>query len=155
MGSDNFAFCNYFIAKPLFWKKYFEFIDKEMSEINITTQKDEELAKSVDGAANYSRDADLSMNPYIIERLFSLFVILNKGKFKIISFKHDEKSYLKKFGEKIGFYLWRLKVLKGTFLKTKDERYFIQWQKNRNLGFKNRINGIVAKMDDPDVYLYK
>lgn len=155
MGSENFAFCNYFIAKPAFWEKYFDFIDKEMSDLYLMAQVDNELVKSVDGAAHYSRDADVSMNPFIIERLFSLFVSFNKNKFKIISFKHDEKSYVKKFGERFGMYLWGLKNLKEIYLKSKDEKFYAQWLKIRNIGFKNRINGVVAKMDDPEVYLYK
>jgi hypothetical protein len=155
MGPDNFAFCNYFVAKPVFWEKYFDFIDKEMSEMYLMAKEDEELAKSVGSSAHYSRDADVSMNPFIIERLFSLFVTFNKDKFKIISFKHDEKSYVKKFGERFGMYLWKLKLLKEMYLKSKDEKFYAQWLKIRNIGFKNRINGVVAKMDDPEVYLYK
>jgi hypothetical protein len=155
MGSANFAFCNYFVAKPVFWVKYFQFIDKEMSELYLMAQKDEELAKSVNSTANYSRDALLSMNPFIIERLFSLFVSLNQNQFKIMNFRHDEKSYVRKFGERCGLYLWRLKVLKEFYLKTKDERFYEQWQKIRDIGFRNHMNAVVSKMDDPEVYLYK
>jgi hypothetical protein len=97
----------------------------------------------------------VSINPFVIERLFSLFVTLNKNKFKITSFDHNEKCYVKKFGERFGLYLWKLKLLKEMYLKSKDEKFYAQWLKIRNIGFKNRINGVVAKMDDPEVYLYK
>jgi hypothetical protein len=154
MGSTNFAFCNYFIAKPIFWEKYFHFIDSEINSIYICAQKDEQLKKSLEKSANYSRDVKLSINPFIIERLFSLFVKINQGKMNIVNYPYDENKYIKKFGIKLGVYLWRLKILKDLYLKTNNDKYYIHWQKLRNEGFRNGLMGVVMRIDDPEVYLY-
>jgi hypothetical protein len=154
MGSTNFAFCNYFIAKPIFWEKYFHFIDSEINSLYIYAQEDEQLRESLENSANYSRDAKLSINPFVIERLFSLFVKINNDKMNIVNYPYDENKYIKKFGIKLGVYLWRLRILKDVYLKTNNDKYYIHWQKLRNEGFKNGLIGIVLRIDDPEVYLY-
>lgn len=70
MGLDSFAFCNYFVATPRFWDKYFKFVEGALSSLETEVAKRSEVGTIYSGSAGYGRDPSLTMRPFVIERLF-------------------------------------------------------------------------------------
>jgi len=86
--ADNICFSSYFVATKKFWIEYIKFLKIIKQSLESLTGECRDLYL---GSANYSRDKDLNMFPFIIERLFSTFLTMNN--FKVYSKPYDYSVY--------------------------------------------------------------
>ena len=114
MDKNTFAFCNYFVAMPSFWNSYFAFVDKVITLLDQEVAKGSEVRVIFAGTGSYHRDGNITMKPFVIERLFSTFI--QHHQFKVASFNYGKNFYEVKFGGKFGEFLFQLSALKNTAL---------------------------------------
>ena len=70
MHSDNNIFCNYFVAKPKFWKVWLKTCEMIWSECELNTSH---LAKELNSPAT-GHDSDAPIKTFIIEKIASLLL---------------------------------------------------------------------------------
>jgi hypothetical protein len=84
MDDNIFAFCNYFCGNRGFWYRYITFVDNFLKEVsNDITDKEMIYSNS----ANYSRDREIPYYSFVIERLFSVFLMLNRD-VNVLAYKY-------------------------------------------------------------------
>lgn len=74
------TFCSYIFAKKTWWDQYFDFIDSKIKHMNLTR------------LAGYSRNPNLNMKPFVIERL------LNYCLDGAYLWQYPKQHYIQKFG---------------------------------------------------------
>jgi hypothetical protein len=155
MDKNTFAFCNYFIAKPSFWKSYFTFVDKVIVLLDQEVAQGSEVGAIYTGTGSYHRDGNITMKPFVIERLFSTFI--QHHQFKIASFNYEKNFYEVKFGGKFGEFLFQLSALKNTALLLKQENLLMAYDQIRFFIYSNPTYTVsVSLLDDPpDFFLTK
>ncbi|MFA7241072.1 MAG: hypothetical protein WC091_13265 [Sulfuricellaceae bacterium] len=125
--SRYFASANYFVANPHFWKEYIAFVG------NIIRLADERLPLPAKQAMYSSladpkgMHADAGYWPFIIERLFSVFLILHGDAFKIHKFEIKTPSLDKNVHHRL------LLQMKDAACKTKNNWLAVCWVNYRNL----------------------
>lgn len=113
MKHDTMCYCSYFVATKEFWNEYIQFLDDVKYELDNLPSDLKELYES---SANYGRDLSLNLFPFIVERLFSTFLHMNK-KWKVYSHPYDYSVYnLNEFG-----------LLLSALMDLKTERTLKQW----------------------------
>jgi len=153
MDKSIFAFCNYFIATPQFWTKYFSFVDGILDSLDREVLNRTEIGLIFSGSGSYHRDLNVSMRPFVIERLFSTFIQLNN--IQVAAFKYQKIHYEKKFGEKNGSFLFQISALKNLGLKMDLENLISAYNHIRFFLYTNGPFMIsISVLDDPpDFYL--
>ena len=73
--TSTFAFCNYFVANRRFWDAYFAFIDRALALLDAAAEAGTEVGQIYSGSGQYERDASAAMRIFVIERLFSAFLL--------------------------------------------------------------------------------
>lgn len=147
MGVGHFAFCNYFIANNRFWRAYFAFVDDVLAGLDEEVRRQSEVGLVYAGSAGYSRDAEVTMRPFIIERLFSSFLISTPG-LAVAHFGVDPALFRRKFGDRLGDLLHRLSVLKNESLEREDRHQLEAWNRMRLAILKGQEKFMVWHMDD-------
>jgi len=155
MDRNTFAFCNYFIAKPPFWSAYFAFVDRALQLLDQEVANNTDVGSIYAGTGSYHRDANVTMKPFIIERLFSTFVQHNQ--FKAISLGYGKIFYESKFGVKFGEFLFQLSALKNAGLQLKEESLLAAYDQIRFFIYSNPsyMTSISLLDDPPDFFLSK
>lgn len=155
MDRNTFAFCNYFIAKPDFWSAYFSFVDRALLLLDQEVTQNTEVGTAYAGTGSYHRDANVTMRPFIIERLFSTFI--QNSQFKVASFSHSKHFYECKFGIKFGEFLFQLSALKNTALLLQQENLLAAYDQIRFFIYSNpTYMASLSLLDDPpDFFLSK
>ena len=155
MDKNTFAFCNYFVAKPSFWNGYFAFVDKVIALLDQEAAKGSEVGAIYAGTGSYHRDGNITMKPFVIERLFSTFI--QHHQFKIASFNYGKNFYEVKFGGKFGEFLFQLSALKNTALQLKEENLLRAYDQIRFFIYSNpTYMASISLLDDPpDFFLTK
>jgi hypothetical protein len=148
MGVNSFAFCNYFVANRYFWDGYFRFIDSCLDLLRLEASKNTEVGNAFCSSAGYVRDHNLSLKPFIIERLFSTYLSFYP-QHKVAPFNHKVSVYHSKFGCQIGDMLWRLSALKNAAIKNNDSQSFKSWNDAREKIFNSPLKMLVSNLDDP------
>jgi hypothetical protein len=87
--TDATCYCSYFIARKQFWLDYIAFVKDVKIHLEALTGHEAEIYH---GSANYSRDPNLNMFPFIVERLFSTYLHMFR-KYKIYSREYDYSVY--------------------------------------------------------------
>jgi len=96
MTSHNTCLSSYFVASAKFWADYLQFLNS----IKNTIDNNDHLKSLVYTKTLYNdRNDQYSFFPFIVERLFSTFLILNKNKYKILNYPYDFSIYKKYIGE--------------------------------------------------------
>lgn len=90
MTEKNTCYCSYFIATNEFWKEYLDFLTKAKDVLD--SLEDGKIKDAYLSSANYERDKELNLFPFIIERLFSTFLLLNP-KYKVYSKPYNYDLY--------------------------------------------------------------
>lgn len=85
---ETTCYCSYFVAKKDFWLRYIDFIRDIKSALESLDEEHKLLYQS---SANYARDKNLNLFPFIVERLFSTFLLMDK--FNVYSHNHDFYLY--------------------------------------------------------------
>ena len=153
MDKSIFAFCNYFIATPQFWIKYFAFVDGVLEMLDREVSNRTEIGLIFSGSASYRRDLSVSMKPFVIERLFSTFIQLSN--IHVAAFNYEKIHYEIKFGKKNGSFLFQISSLKNLGLKMGLENLISAYNHIRFFLYANEpFMGSISVFDDPpDFYL--
>ena len=153
MDKNAFAFCNYFIAKPHFWTEYFSFVDKALSALDQEVLKGSEVGAVYAGTGSYHRDQNITMKPFVIERLFSTFI--QNHLFKVAAFIYDKSFYEKKFGSNFGAFLHQVSALKNLALTLQQDNLLAAYDQIRFFIYSNTtyMATISALDDTPDFFL--
>lgn len=149
MKRDTFAYCQYFVAKPQFWRDYLEFIQSTIVDPLERGQHDNRLLKVIEQSAGHHNAPDANYLPFIIERMFPTF-LYNRPKYRVCAFQHGIDAYIRKFGEECGEAVVKLSELKQTIKTFGDENYD-RWNQAR-IEFMERFGELpLATLDDPPV----
>jgi hypothetical protein len=92
MDHSTFAFCNYFCGDRKFWDSYINFIDTFLSEV---ANHSEDNKLMFEKSAQYSLDKTIPYYAFVIERLFSVFLVLHP-EIKSASYKYSKEELLVK-----------------------------------------------------------
>lgn len=131
MFDQTTCYCSYFVASKQFWKEYLEFLQKIRLALENLPEEEKNIYES---SANYARDQELNFFPFIIERIFSTFLVMNRDRFKVHSHNYDYNVY------KIGQFtqvLSALNNLKTLTLKHDSNEIFNQWNSIRRFVLDN------------------
>ena len=153
MDKSTFAFCNYFVAKPQFWAQYFAFVDKALSALEQEAVKGSDVGAVYAGTGSYHRDQNITMKPFVIERLFSTFI--QNHVFKVAPFIYEKGYYQKKFGTNFGAFLHQLSALKNVALKLQQDNLLAAYDQIRFFIYSNpTYMATTSSLDDtPDFFL--
>lgn len=86
--ADNFGTCHYFIGNDKFWTKYLNFLDKVID----ITKSDPQLNKYMFETETMYRGKGQVNFPFIVERLFGLFCIINPD-IKVKKYPYESFCY--------------------------------------------------------------
>ena len=150
MGKKSFAFCNYFIASPIFWKRYIEFTDHALDLLEHEAKNDTETGRIYGGSAHYYRDTAVSMRPFIIERLLSSFI--EGTHLKSIGYDYSSEQYQAKFGQELGSFLYKLSNLKNKAILQRDNQLINDFNSIRINLLNSDYRAVVWQLDDPFSY---
>lgn len=145
-NSEKFAFCNYFVGNNLFWSNYIKFVDDIVNAIEKKCKKDPELNEVWSGSAKYKKDYTATMKPFVIERLFSLFIASNTS-LKVISYQYKQEQYTDKFGKHLGDTLYELHKLKKMNTSNTSNELNI-WKNLRQKLVQSGLLSAVYNLDD-------
>lgn len=133
MTRKIYCFSSYFLASQTFWTDYLNFLDSFKKTIDSSIK----LKIMVNQSAGYYKNKNLNYFPFLVERLFSFFLLLNESKYSIINYPYDFKIYEEQIGShyKIIENLSNIKIqIKQNLLTSND------WNKElMKLPFKMRI----------------
>lgn len=101
MPASRFAFCNYFVATPAFWDRYFRFVDGVLEPLERHARQQTAIGQLYLSSGNYARDRAVTMRPFLIERLFSTLLCL-PGAPRAAAFLPDPALCVRKFGTGFG-----------------------------------------------------
>jgi hypothetical protein len=151
MSKSTFAFCNYFVGNAKFWKRYIEFCDRMLLNLEGLRHILPPLYEIVYKSANYQRKLEKDYRPFVIERLFSSFLILNPD---IIAANYEQglDVYVKKFGSHNGRFLYHLSEIKNKGIYSRDEASLKQWLLQRKTDHEAMTR--IWQQDDPEVQPY-
>lgn len=90
MTPDQMCFCSYFVATKDIWRKYLEFLSRILAAADTLPPA---LRACYDGSAQYTRDPSLGMLPFIVERMFSTYLILHQHQLHAYSDPYDYTLY--------------------------------------------------------------
>jgi hypothetical protein len=95
MDSNTFCYSSYFLGSKKFWSEYLIFL----KQIKHCVDNDSELSSLFNEKIVYSGHKKWSFFPFLVERFFSTFLLLNKKKYSIINYPYDFSIYKKYIGE--------------------------------------------------------
>lgn len=133
MTSGVVCYCSYFVAKKQFWLDYISFLDKVFAELNDLPPEIDKIYKS---SANYSRDDTLNLFPFIVERLFSTFLLLHREEYKIFTKAYDYSVYGKELGSFVNV-MAVMNNLKTLTVKHESYEIYNQWNALRQYYIQN------------------
>ncbi len=148
-GHSDFAFCNYFIGTPAFWAEYVRYVDQALDGLERACFNDPELAKAWRGSAHYKRDQSVTMQPFVIERLFSSFIAARSA-LRVASHPVAKGDYVRKFGYHLGNVLANCHELKQAAIATPSAQNVQRWDRYRNEIAEQGLVKAIFKMDDPN-----
>ncbi len=143
-----FAFCNYFIATDRFWSRYFDFVDSVLTDLDLEAQRGAAVGLIAQGPSNYSKNPKLSMQPFVVERLFSTFI--PQSGLDVRSIDLDLPVYKAKFGALLGNTLHQLSTLKN---QTQHDPALsrTRWEQLARQLIAGRSFLTLMHLDDPDL----
>jgi hypothetical protein len=133
MFDQTTCYCSYFVASKEFWQDYMEFLKKIKFSLENLSEEDKKIYES---SANYSRDQELNYFPFIVERMFSTFLIMNRDKYKVHAHTYDYSVYKDQVGNFVQI-LSALNNLKTLTLKHDSNEIFNQWNSIRKFILEN------------------
>ena len=136
MFDQTTCYCSYFVATKEFWKDYLEFLAKVKDCLENLSEEEKKIYES---SANYARDKNLNLFHFIIERMFSTYLILNRDKIKVHAKPYDYNVYSGQLGEFVQV-ISALNNLKKLTLKHYSEEIFYQWNAIRMFLLKTQPN---------------
>ncbi|QTD46556.1 hypothetical protein [Ottowia testudinis] len=147
MGKSSFAFCNYFVGSADFWFRYFEFLDRRLDDLERESIKRSSVGQIYAGSAQYGKDHTVTMKPFVVERLFSTFLI-SEPKLKVAYWEQKSDEYRNKFGQRLGNVLYRLSQEKNEGFATKNKSLQMTWNNRRKQLLSSSVRMLALHADD-------
>jgi hypothetical protein len=145
---STFAFCNYFVARRRFWDAYFSFIEQALGLLDEEAARGTEVGLIYSGSGRYGRDASASMRIFVIERLFSSF-LLQQDTLRVSAWTPAASDYDRKFGVRTGQLLWNLSRVKQRAVEADDLSIYQAWDRQRSALLADGHIQVVWQLDDP------
>jgi hypothetical protein len=95
MDCNTFSLCNYFVGDKYFWDKYINFVHSFLISIN-NNKSDYDLMYNT--SAQYGPNTHLPFYTFVIERLFSIFLNINKETIKVSHYQYNKQALINKTG---------------------------------------------------------
>jgi hypothetical protein len=152
MGARSFAFCNFFVGTADFWARYFEFVEDMLGHLNSEAASASEVGATYLGRANHARDEQVSMRPFVIERLFSTFIEANRD-LRVIGYPRTQADFCAKFGVQTGELLHSLYDIKHRGIRDGNNELLSQWDRFRRVVADGPLRWTVWQLDDPPPFL--
>lgn len=121
MSELTTCYCSYFVASRDFWDGYLSFLDQICRALD---QLPPHLAEVLNGSAGYRRDEALSLFPFIIERMFSTYLLIAMP--SIWHRPYDYGLYREEIPDKVDL-LHGVNLLRTQTDITADETLFKSW----------------------------
>lgn len=128
------CYCSYFLATNAFWNEYLEFLTRAKEILDNLPNGD--IKKTYLNSANYLRDQNLNLFPFIIERLFSTYLTINKN-YRVYhrSYNYTEYCSRKWYNTSIANLLKSTSDLKNLINDIEDsnvrQTIYQCWERNR------------------------
>lgn len=148
MDKEIFALCNYFVGNDIFWQKYFAFVEDVLARLDREASQKTKVGMIYESSASYARDNHVTMQPFVIERLFSNFIEQDKI-VAVAAFNYSTEQYQKKFGDQLGNFLYELSVLKSQAFVSFDQNLMERWNESRKKILLSDYRMAVWHLDDP------
>jgi hypothetical protein len=148
MPSDIFAFCNFFVARDKFWRRYFDFVDNVLADLETDARLGGAAGRLAEGPSHYIKNPSFSMRPFIVERLFSSFI--PQSGLEVRGVNVGPEVYKAKFGSLLGNTLYRLSMLKNR-PTVQDFGDRIRWERLSRQIIAGRSFINLMHLDDPDI----
>ena len=145
---NSFAFCNYFVANDRFWDMYFDFIEQALGLLDEEAVRGTEVGQIYSGSGQYERDETASMRIFVIERLFSSF-LLKQNSLRVAAYKPAAADFHGKFGVRMGQMLWNFSRFKQRAVESDDLSLYKIWDTQRTALLADRQIHTVWNLDDP------
>ena len=129
--SDLFAASNYFIASPKFWLAYMKFVDDAIAKAERGLSKTAKAMIYSSAADRIGVHAGASYLPFIVERLFCVFLADNQKSFSSYKYSLPGKE------ESLNVHLKLLRQMKDLSVKNKSLWMATCWVNYRNLYMSN------------------
>ncbi len=149
MGVNSFAFCNYFVGNNFFWEKYFQYVDEILDRLHTEASLGTDVGAIFAGNANYHKNPTMSMQPFIVERLFSSFINKHKDIINFSHYQYEIGHYEKKCGYHYGQMLYKLSRMKNSNIKNASGLHSWNTIRNRIAASTAVFMGLLH-LDDPD-----
>ena len=129
VASNLFASANYFVASSRFWAAYIQFVDAVIAKAEAGLSKTAKAMIYSSAADRKNMHAGASYLPFIVERLFTVFLASRLKEISAYKFALPVKD------EKLNVHLKLLKQMKDVALNTKSLWMATCWVNYRNLYF--------------------
>jgi hypothetical protein len=149
MKRGSFAYCQYFVAKRPFWEAYLAYLEKTVIGRFEAAKADDPIVPAMLQPAGHHNNPAASRIPFLIERLFSTFLLANPD-IRAAAFPHSAEVYRRKFGPECGGFLHALSDAKesiGSYGDAAHER----WHRLRSVILDCYRDRPLATLDDPPV----
>lgn len=154
MDNNTFALCNYFVGSPAFWEKYFAFTEKVLALLEAEASAGSEVGLTYSGSSHYIRDDHVSMKPFVIERLFSSFLSTKSA--KVASYEYSIEHYQKKFGERLGNFIYKHSENKNLGIKNRNQKVLENYNELRRTCYDQDFIKVTSALDDSlNIFLTK
>lgn len=129
--SSLFAAANYFVATPRFWRAYMAFVDTVVARAEGGMSKTAKAMIYSSAADRQGIHAGASYLPFIVERLFSVFLSQKDSVFSAYKFSLPAKE------NALNVHLKLLKQMKDVAIKSRSLWMATCWVNYRNLYMSN------------------
>lgn len=129
--SNLFAASNYFVASPKFWAAYLKFVGDAIAKAEAGMSKTAKAMIYSSAADRIGVHAGASYLPFIVERLFAVFLAENQGAFSAYKYSLPVKE------ESLNVHLKLLRQMKDLAIKNKSLWLATCWVNYRNLYMSN------------------
>jgi len=147
-GLSSFFFCNYVCGNERFWSSYFSFCENILGDLEEHARRGTPVGIAYAGSANYGRSPELTMRPFVIERLLGLFLqsAVPQG-LKLAVYTPTKEHFDDKFGSRLANSFYPLYLKKIAMAETRTKEAFDDWNKARLSVFESPM--LACHADDP------
>lgn len=147
-GLKSFFLCNYFCGNERFWSGYFAFCEKLLGELEDGARRGTPVGQAYAGSADYGRSPELTMRPFVIERLLGIYVeAAVKEGLKVSYYEPTKADFDLKFSKRLSDFFYPLYQRKIAFAETRNKADFDAWHALRVQVFQSPMLAFHA--DDP------
>lgn len=131
MDFTSSIFCNYFIAKPVFWEKWFSITERLF---DLAENRNDDLASHLNGHTRYAK-GPVAMKVFIMERICSLILALDDGQ-SVANYDISKMPWSNPLYYPYREELFTLNALKLAYSYTNEQVYLDQFYELRKRTLK-------------------